>query len=136
MAALTMARMTRNMPICLAELAISFTTKMSSMPSRVYTLRCFQRRIGSATCSGVKPGAICTSTAFTLRLLVCRPCTASSRPGLPGRLKAGLAAVRARSLTMASLSFRNCVSCASFIGTNSIGSPPDDTMRRVSPTTV
>jgi hypothetical protein len=58
-------------------------------------------------------------------------------PGTPGRFSAGLAAVRARgSLTMASLSFRNCASCASFSGMNTIGSPPDDTMRCVSPTTV
>ena len=136
MAALTMDRITRNMPICFAEVAISLATRMSSICARVNTCRCFQRRMGSATASGSAPSRNCTSTALTLWLLAWDACTASSSPGTPGRFSAGLAAVRARSLTMASLSFKNCASCASFSGMNTIGSPPDDTMRRVRPTTV
>ena len=42
-AALTMERMTRNMPICLAEVAISLATRMSSISARVQAVRCFQR---------------------------------------------------------------------------------------------
>jgi len=74
--------------------------------------------------------------AFTLRLFACEAWMASSSPGTPGRFRLGLDAVRARSLTMASLSFRNCASCASFSGMKTIGSPPDETIRRVKPTTV
>ena len=43
------------MPICLAEVAISLATRMSSICARVNTCRCFQRRIGSATASGSAP---------------------------------------------------------------------------------
>ena len=49
--------------------------------------------------------------------------------------RALMAEVRARSLTMASLSFKNCASWASFNGMNTMGSPPEDTMRWVRPTT-
>ena len=136
MAALTMARITKNMAICLAAVAISFSIKMLCICTRVYTLRCFQRLMGSATASGLVPGAICTSTALTIWLVLCDAITASSKPGTPGRFRDGLWAVRARCATMASLSFKNCASCASFKGINTIGSPPDDTMRRVRPTTV
>ena len=136
MAALTTERMTRNMKICLAEVAISLATRMSSMSARVYASRCFQRRISPATAASSACGARRSMTTFTLRLLAWLACTASSSPGTPGRLNAGLAAVRARSLTRASLSLRNCTSCASLSGTKIIGSPPEDTMRRVNPTTV
>jgi hypothetical protein len=77
-----------------------------------------------------------TSTALTKALLLCEAITASSNPGTPGRLKAGLAVGARRLCQMASLSLRNCASWASLSGMNTIGSPLDDTMRRVSPTTV
>ena len=51
------------------------------------------------------------------------------------KVQAKLAALRARSLSMASLSLRNWLSCASFKGMKTMGSPPEDTMRCVSPTT-
>ena len=113
MAALTTARMTRNMKICFADVAISLATRISSMSARVYASRCFQRRISRATTVSSASGASRSMTTFTVWLLAWLACTASSSPGTPGRLNAGLAAVRARSLTSASLSLRNCTSCAS-----------------------
>ena len=92
------------------------------------------RRAAEGTRFGEHAEAV--STALTEVLLLWEAITASSRPGTPGRFSAGLCAVRARWARMASLSFKNWASCASLIGIKTMGSPPEDTMRRVSPTTV
>ena len=85
---------------------------------------------------GPRPGSRRTSTALTEGFTVWEARTASSTPGTPGRLKAGLAAVRRRWWTMASLSLRNWASWASLSGMKTMGSPPEETVRRVRPTTV
>ena len=46
--------------------------------------------------TGSRPSATRTSTALTLWLVLCEASMAASRPGTPGRLRAGLAAVPAR----------------------------------------
>lgn len=84
--------------------------------------------------SGSDPTATVTSTALTLVLLTCAALTASATAGLPGGFSTGLDAVRARWRTIASLSFSNWASCASLSERNSMGSPPEETMRLVSPT--
>ena len=48
-AALTTDRITRNMKICLDEVAISLATRISSICALVYACKCFQRRIWLAT---------------------------------------------------------------------------------------
>ena len=95
----------------------------------------FQRRTDSATSSGLAPGRSRTSTALTVLLLVCEALIEVSRPGTPGRLKADWSPC-----AHGSARWRRCPEelCLLRIlsGMKTIGSPLDETMRRVSPTTV